>query len=212
MALGLGLTVAYVLSILDGGSLLHGPSSAVALAHGAVPLELSIEAVFLTPFLHGSLPQLLADLLALAIFAPNLEDAMGSLRFLAFYLLAGILALGLLVLFAPNSPVPALGASGAVAGLLGGYLALYPRARVIGLVPIPLFATIVEVPAVLWIGVWVLAQVWFGLAGLTGPTGHDWGVAFAAHLGTLLAGAFAVRLFARHALLDRKPPPPRPVY
>lgn len=177
-----------------------------------MPIELHLEAVFLAPFLHGSLPQLLVDLLALAIFAPNLEDATGRLRFLAFYLLAGILALGLLILFAPNSRVPALGATGAVAGVLGGYLALYPRARVISLVPIPFFATIVEVPAVLLLAAWIGAQVWFGLAGLTGPVQGDWGVAFAAHLGAFLLGVLAVRLFAQRELLALKAPPTRPVY
>jgi len=173
----------------------------------------SVAAYLLAPFLHGSLPQLLADLLALAIFAPNVEDATGRLRFLAFYLLAGILALGPLVLFAPHSRTPALGASGAVAGLLGGYLALYPRARVISLVPVPFFATIVEVPAVLLIGAWLLAQAGFGLADLTGPGGQgDWGLAFAAHLGAFIFGALAVRLFAQRELLALKPPPTRPVY
>lgn len=137
---------------------------------------------------------------------------MGPLRFLAFYLLGGILSLGLLVLFAPNSHLPELGACGALAAALGGYLALFPRARVISLVPIPFFATIVEVPAVLVICVWLGAQVWFGLAGLAGTTDHDWGIAFAAHTGALLAGALGVRLFAQRALLDRKRPPPRPVY
>lgn len=201
-----------MLSILHDGSLVHGPSREVALRHGAVPVELSLEAVLLAPFLHGSLPQLVADLLALAIFAPNLEDAMGRLRFLGFYMLGGILALGLLVLFAPNSHIPALGGCGAVACLLGGYLALYPRARVISLVPIPFFTTIVEVPALLLIGAWLGVQVWFGLAALTGPVQGDWGLAFAAHLGAFLIGALAVHVFAQRELLALKPPPPRSVY
>ncbi|HTZ87610.1 MAG TPA: rhomboid family intramembrane serine protease [Solirubrobacteraceae bacterium] len=212
LALVLASLVAYVLSVLDGGSFVHGPSAQVALAHGAVPNELDAEGVFLAPFLHGSLPQLLADLLALAIFAPNVEDAMGRVRFLAFYLLGGILALGLLILLAPNSHVPALGAVGAVAWVLGGYLALYPRARVISLVPIPFFATIVEVPAILLLGAWLLVQVWFGLADLTGPLERDWGITFGVHLGAFLLGVFAIRLFAQRELLARKRPPLRPVY
>jgi membrane associated rhomboid family serine protease len=137
---------------------------------------------------------------------------MGPLRFLAFYLLCGILALGLVVLLAPNSHVPALGASGAVAGVLGGYLACYPRARVISLFPIPFFATIVEVPAVLLAGVWLLSGVWWGLADLTGPVRGDWGIAFAADLLLLPLGALLVRAFAQPQLIAAKRPPSQAVY
>ncbi len=168
--------------------------------------------MFSSIFLHASFLALLANLIALAIFGLNVEDAMGRLRFLAFFLLGGIVSLGLTVLFAPNSTAPVLGASGAVATVLGGYLVLYPRAHVFSLALIPFLATVVELPAVLLLGLWLLVQIWFGLAGLTRPLHHDWGIAFAAQLGAFALGAFSVRLFARRERLLAKAPPPRPVY
>ncbi|HEX3909661.1 MAG TPA: rhomboid family intramembrane serine protease [Solirubrobacteraceae bacterium] len=212
VALVLGLIVVYVLSILHGGSFFGGPSRHVALQYGAIPAQLTLGSAFSSIFLHGSFLALLANLIALAIFGLNLEDALGRLRYLAFFLLGGIVSLGLLALFAPNSTVPVLGASGAVAAVLGGYLVLYPRARVVSLALIPFLATIVELPALLLLGLWLIVQVWFGLAGLTGPVHHDWGVAFAAQLGAFMLGALSVPLFAQRERLLAKRPPPRPVY
>ncbi len=213
-ALVLANVVVYLLAIVHGGGFLDGPSRAVALRHGAIPAELSVGAAFSSTFIPASLLQLLANSIALALFGLNVEDATGRLRFLAFYLLGALVALALTVLFAPSSRVPQLGGSGAVAAVLGAYLLLYPRARVIGVALIPFLATIVEVPAVLLIGVWLLVQLWIGLAGLAGPIHGGWAIAYAAQCGALLAGALAIQPFAdsERRAAKRRPPPPQPVY
>jgi len=105
--------------------------------------------------------------------------------------------------------VPTIGASGAIAAVLGGYILLYPRARVLSLVFIVFFFTIIEVPAVFLLGFWFLEQLWFGLSGLTGPIGGGEGVAYFAHVGGFAFGLAAIRLFARRV---RRPPPAPPVY
>ncbi len=156
-------------------------------------------------FVGGSFLQIFANILALVIFGPSVEDAMSRPRFLAFYVLGGLAALALAVAVAPNSTAPLLGASGAVGAVLGGYLLLHPRARVITLIFIIFFFTIVELPALALLGLWVLAQVWFGLAGLAGPLGGSGGIAYFAQItGGLLFGALAIRAFAS------RPPTPGP--
>jgi membrane associated rhomboid family serine protease len=214
IALVLANVVVYVIAIVHGGSFLDGPSRAVALQHGAIPAQLSLGAVFSSIFIHGSFLQLFANSIALALFGLNVEDALGRARFLAFYVLGALVALALTVLFAPNSHVPQLGSSGAVAAVLGAYLLLYPRARVIGVALIPFMATIVEVPAVLLIGVWLLVQLWVGLAGLAGPIDGGWAIAYAAQCGALLLGALAIRPLANdeRRAAKRRQPPPQPVY
>lgn len=214
IALVLANVVVYVIAIVHGGSFLDGPSRAVALQHGAIPAQLSLGAVFSSIFIHGSFLQLFANSIALALFGLNVEDALGRARFLAFYVLGALVALALTVLFAPNSHVPQLGSSGAVAAVLGAYLLLYPRARVIGVALIPFMATIVEVPATLLIGAWLLAQVWLGLAGLIGPIGGDWALAYAGQIGALMLARPAMRVFVDRAryTAKRRQPPPQPVY
>ena len=187
---------------------------ATALLPPFPPQPATWQTVFSSIFLHGSFVVLLANCAALALFGLNVEDALGRLRFLAFYVLGALVALALTVLFAPNSHVPQLGATGATAAVLGAYLALYPRARVIGLALIPFLATIVEVPAALLIGVWLLVQLWIGAAGLNGPIDGRWAVAYAAQCCALLLGALLVRPLAdsERRAAKRRPPPPQPVY
>jgi membrane associated rhomboid family serine protease len=167
------------------------------------------ETVFASMFMHGSFLHIFGNMLFLVIFGPNVEDATGRLRYLAFYLLGGLVALGAQVLVSPDSTAPTLGASGAIAAVLGGYLLLYPRARVLTLVFIVFFVTIVEVPAVFLLGFWFLEQLYFGAAGLASPVGGGEGVAYFAHIGGFAFGLALIRLFARHR---KAPPPPRPVY
>ena len=102
------------------------------------------------------------------------------------------------VLVRPDSTAPTLGASGAIAAVLGGYLVLYPRARIVSLVFIVFFVTIVEIPAVLLLGFWFLTQLYFGAAGLASPVGGGEGVAYFAHIGGFAFGLLLIRLFARH--------------
>jgi len=160
-------------------------------------------------FLHGSFLHLFGNMLFLAIFGPTIEDALGRLRFAAFYLLGGIVALFAQVLVRPDSTAPTLGASGAIAAVLGGYLVLYPRARILSLVFIVFFVTIIEIPAVVILGFWFLTQLYFGAAGLTSPVGGGEGVAYFAHIGGFAFGLILIRLF----LGRRKAQTPRlPVY
>jgi membrane associated rhomboid family serine protease len=166
------------------------------------------ETTFTSMFLHGSFLHILGNMVFLAIFGPTVEDRVGRMRFTAFYLLGGLVALVAQVLVDPSSTGPTLGASGAIAAVLGGYLLLYPRARVLTLVFIVFFVTLVEVPAVFLLGFWFLEQLYFGLGGLASPLGGGQGVAYFAHIGGFAFGLLAIRLFARR----RTPAPPRPVY
>jgi membrane associated rhomboid family serine protease len=166
------------------------------------------ETVITSMFLHGSFLHIFGNMLFLAIFGPTVEDAVGRLRFPAFYLLGGLVALGAQVLVDPSSTAPTLGASGAIAAVLGGYILLYPRARILTLVFIIFFATIVEVPAMFLLGFWFLEQLYFGAAGLASPLGGGEGVAYFAHIGGFAFGLLVIRLFA----LRRRAEPPLPVY
>jgi membrane associated rhomboid family serine protease len=168
------------------------------------------ETAFTSMFLHGGFLHIAGNMLFLAIFGPNVEDAVGYLRYIVFYLVGGLVALGAQVLVDPNSMVPTLGASGAIAAVLGGYILLYPRARILTLVFIVFFVTLVELPAVVVLGFWFLEQIYFGAAGLATPTGGGSGVATFAHIGGFLFGLAVIRLLARK---PRPEPPPRlPVY
>jgi membrane associated rhomboid family serine protease len=164
--------------------------------------------IFTAMFMHGGFLHIIGNMLFLWIFGNNVEDAMGPLKFLVFYLLSGIAALALQVAFNTDSTVPTIGASGAIAGVLGGYILLYPRARVLTLIFLIFFVTFIEVPAVLVLGLWFLQQLYFGVADLSDPTGG--GVAYFAHIGGFAFGLIFVRVFATRM---RRPPEPRlPVY
>jgi membrane associated rhomboid family serine protease len=160
---------------------------------GGIP---TVASLFTAMFTHSGLLHLGGNMLFLWIFGNNVEDAMGKLKFIAFYLLGGLAAIGGQVLIDPNSVVPTLGASGAIAAVLGGYILLYPRAKVLSLVFIILFVGVFEIPAVLFLGVWFAEQILFGTAGLTNPTGGGGGVAYFAHIGGFAFGLLFIRLFA----------------
>ncbi len=167
------------------------------------------ETVFTSMFMHGSILHIGGNMLFLWIFGNNVEDAMGPVKFFGFYILGGLAALALQVAVGPNSTAPTIGASGAIAGVLGGYIVLYPRARVLTLVFIILFFTVIELPAWVMLGIWFAEQAIFGAAGLTNPAGGGGGVAYFAHVGGFAFGLLTVRLLARR----RKQIPPRlPVY
>jgi membrane associated rhomboid family serine protease len=174
----------------------------------AGPQPATWETVFSSMFLHAGFLHIFGNMLFLAIFGPTVEDAMGRARFVAFYLIAGLVALAAQVLVDPGSSAPTLGASGAIAGVLGGYLLLYPRARILTLVFVVFFVTIVEVPAVLLLGFWFFEQLYVGLYGLASPVASGEGVAYFAHIGGFAFGLLAIRLFARR----RPTQPPLPVY
>ena len=169
----------------------------------------TILTVFSAMFMHGGLLHIGGNMLFLWIFGNNVEDSMGRIRFAIFYVLGGLAALALQIAVGPDSAVPTLGASGAIAAVLGGYILLYPRARVLTLFFIILFFTIVEIPATLVLGLWFVEQILFGAIDLTNPTGGGGGVAYFAHIGGFAFGLLTIRLFARRA---KSVPPRFPVY
>jgi membrane associated rhomboid family serine protease len=150
--------------------------------------------------MHGGLLHIGGNMLFLWIFGNNIEDSMGRLTFVAFYLLGGLAALGLQVVTDPNSMVPTVGASGAIAGVLGAYARLYPRARVVTLVFIVIIFTVVTLPALLVLGLWFLLQL---LPAFSEPiTGAGGGVAYFAHIGGFLFGVLLIKLFAKNVHED----------
>jgi membrane associated rhomboid family serine protease len=153
--------------------------------------------VFTSMFLHASWIHILGNMLFLWIFGNNIESSMGRLRFLLFYLLAGIVACYSQALISPSETGPTLGASGAIAGVLGGYLVLYPRARVLTLVFLIFFVTLVEVPAIIILGVWFLLQALPAVGQVATPdVVGSGGVAYLAHVGGFIVGLALIKLFA----------------
>ncbi|MDR7523127.1 MAG: rhomboid family intramembrane serine protease [Armatimonadota bacterium] len=146
-------------------------------------------------FLHGNWVHLGGNMLYLWVFGDNVEDAMGHGSFLVFYLAAGVLAALAHVATQPTSTVPLIGASGAIAGVLGAYLVLYPRARILSLVFFGIFIRFVELPAALVLGLWFLLQLAEGLWALGAPAVTM--VAWWAHVGGFIAGAVLVPIFVR---------------
>jgi membrane associated rhomboid family serine protease len=169
--------------------------------------------IFTSMFMHGSLLHLGGNMLFLWIFGNNIEDSMSRFRFVAFYLLGGLVALGAQVLVDPESAVPTVGASGAIAAVLGGYALLYPRARVITLVFIVIIFTIIELPALLVLGLWILLQLFLGASELNQPVGGgEGGVAYFAHIGGFVFGMLLIKLFANDVHEDYERAHRLPVY
>lgn len=153
-----------------------------------------LETLFTSMFLHGGWLHVLGNLWTLAIFGDNVEDRMGHVRFLAFYLVCGVVAGGAHVYFHPDSTVPTIGASGSIAGVMGAYFVLYPRARVITLIPLLFYPLFVELPAFVFLGLWFTSQLLSGTAALTTPEAAG-GIAFLAHVGGFAAGLLLHWLF-----------------
>ena len=227
--------VVYLLAIRHGGSFFGGPSGFEAVKYGAIPKALTHcltenlvvqpqtvvcthgsppgslptwATVFTAMFMHASFLHIAGNMLFLWIFGNNVEDAMGPIKYILFYLVGGIAALALQTAVNPSDVAPTLGASGAIAAVLGGYIVLYPRARVLTLIFIILFFTVIELPAIVLLGLWFLQQAVFGAAGLTSPSAGG-GVAYFAHVGGFVFGLLAVRLLATRR---RQIPPPYPAY
>jgi membrane associated rhomboid family serine protease len=169
--------------------------SGVSGSAGAQPA--TILTAFSAMFMHGGLLHLGGNMLFLWIFGNNVEDSMGPVRYVVFYLLGGIAALAGQVLVDPSSTVPTLGASGAIAAVLGGYILLYPRARVLTVIFVIIFFTLVEIPAVFVLGFWFVTQILYGAADLSDPTGGGGGVAYFAHIGGFVFGLATIRAFAQ---------------
>jgi membrane associated rhomboid family serine protease len=165
--------------------------------------------VWLTPFtamfMHGGLLHLGGNMLFLWIFGNNVEDSMGRVRYVAFYLLGGLAAFAIQIAVDTNSGVPNLGASGAIAAVLGGYILLYPHARVLTFVFVIFFFTVVELPAAIVLGIWIVLQLFDATNGSAGAAG----VAVFAHIGGFAFGLLTVKLFAMRI---KDTPPRLPVW
>jgi membrane associated rhomboid family serine protease len=229
--------VVYLLAIRHGGSLISGPTPQQEVRYGAIPFALTHpgdqcglvqngqaiacikgtlpgaipawQTVFTAMFMHASIIHIGGNMLFLWIFGNNVEDSMGPVKFFLFYILGGISALALQVAIDPSSPIPTLGASGAIAAVLGGYIVLYPRARVLTLVIIILFFTVIELPALVMLGIWFAEQAVFAATGLTTATGASGGVAYFAHVGGFIFGLATIKLLATRR---RQIPSRSPVY
>jgi len=180
------------------------------LSYAAVPAELfrpgtvvgdpgvpNTVTVFTSMFLHGSVMHLGGNMLYLWIFGNNIEDVMGHARFILFYLLCGVAAMFGHAVTAPESTVPMIGASGAISGVLGAYLLLFPQARVQVLILLGIFVRIVPIPAVYVLGFWIVMQVLNGAFNWGGPDG---GVAWFAHIGGFAVGLALIKVFKRRSV------------
>lgn len=162
---------------------------AIQLGPGPQPIQLTILSAM---FMHGGWAHLGGNMLYLWIFGDNVEDAMGHVKFLVFYLLCGLAATLAHILSAPNSLIPSLGASGAIAGVLGGYLILYPIQRIKVLFG---YIGIIEMPAVIVIGLWIVMQLVSGVGSIAVTDESSGGVAYWAHIGGAIAGLILVWRF-----------------
>ncbi|TFH35606.1 MAG: rhomboid family intramembrane serine protease [Anaerolineales bacterium] len=203
-----GIIAINVLVFLFQSSLSERGFSLVLQSFGLTPANFSFFAplqwitIFSSMFMHGGWFHLISNMWTLYIFGDNVEDRMGPLRYVAFYLLAGTIAAFTHILISQNLDVPTVGASGAVAGVLGAYFVLFPSARVMTFIPIFILPWFVEIPAFFYLGVWFFSQVANGL--MVGGQGLS-GIAWWAHIGGFGVGLLLVRWFARR-------PPPGEIY
>ena len=207
-----GLIAANVLTYFYQFSLSLGPgaegahaATAVVFEFGLIPCRITdlcrapaelpspYVTVLTSMFLHGGLFHLAGNMLYLWIFGNNVEDSMGSGRFVVFYLLCGVVAAAAQTWSDPGSRVPMIGASGAISGILGAYLLLYPHARILTLVTFGFFIQFIHVPALIVIGFWAVVQFLNGLVTFTAP--QRGGVAWLAHVGGFIAGLLLIHLF-----------------
>lgn len=149
-------------------------------------------------FMHGGWLHLGGNMLYLWIFGDNVEDKLGHIRFLVFYLLCGIAASALHIFLEPTSTVPTIGASGAISGILGAYILMFPKARILTLIPIFIFIKIVELPAYIILGLWFILQFFNGMLSLGYATAGAGGIAWWAHIGGFIAGLLLVFPFRKY--------------
>ncbi len=188
----------------------YGAIPAVIFGRESLPPEvMAVPASFTlitSMFLHGGLLHLIGNMLYLWIFGNNIEDAMGHVRFLLFYLVCGVIAAMSHAMLDPGSVMPMIGASGAISGVLGAYLLLYPRARVLVLIPLGFLFWRMYVPAGFVLGFWFVFQL---LSGAVSVGGGGGGVAWFAHIGGFLAGMFLIGFFKRRSVRFFNPAPRR---
>ena len=183
---------------------------------GAIPAGTSIElgpgatcrveglgagSILTSMFMHGGWMHLIGNMWFLWVFGNNIEDSMGHFRYIIFYVLCGVLASVAHIMFAPGSTVPTVGASGAISGIMGAYMVLYPKVRVQTLIFLIVYIRIIPLTAVTVLGLWFALQLFSGV--IQGGVGGG-GVAFWAHVGGFIAGVVLIKLFARKTLVEAK--------
>jgi membrane associated rhomboid family serine protease len=162
--------------------------------YALIPDQLRLTTFITSMFLHGGWLHLIGNMWFLWVFGSHIEDAMGSAKFLIFYLISGIASGAVQFLTSLGSPVPTIGASGAIAGVMGAFLILYPRVRVLTLIFIVVFVTTIDLPAAFMLIYWFALQLLSGLGSLTSVSQAQ-GIAWFAHVGGFLAGILLVRIF-----------------
>jgi membrane associated rhomboid family serine protease len=167
----------------------------------------SLLTLFTSMFMHAGWLHILGNMLFLWVFGDNVEDALGHVRYLAFYLIAGLAASATQVALNMSDFIPSVGASGAIAGVMGAYLVMFPQARIAVVIPLFWFLGATYMPAIALIGIWFLMQLFTGVASIGYATGGGGGVAWWAHIGGFLAGLLLVNLFRAG-----RPPPRRVRY
>jgi len=156
--------------------------------------------IFSSMFMHAGLAHLGGNMLYLWIFGDNVEDSMGHGRYLLFYLVGGLVASLAHIFTNPTSQIPTVGASGAIAAVLGAYLVLYPNSRVLTIIPLGFFLRMTMIPAAIVLGLWFVFQLFSGVISMGGP--DVGGVAFWAHIGGFVAGVILAKIFARKRYPD----------
>ena len=177
-----------------------------------IPLEQAawFITLFTSMFMHGGILHIAGNMLFLWVFGNNIEDALGRVKYVLFYLAAGLVAVYSQAALDPGSTVPTIGASGAVAGVLGAYALLHPKTRVLTLIFLVFFVTLVEIPALILLGIWFVLQFIPALGQVATPeAGGGEGIAYFAHVGGFLFGLATIRLLVRR---NRDPEPRLPVY
>jgi len=167
------------------------------------PSSFQLFTVFSSMFLHGGWLHLFSNMLALYIFGDNVEDRLGSLRYLLFYLFCGAAAAFVHIFFNPGSTLPTIGASGAISGVLAAYFLFFPTARVISFVPLFFVPWLMEIPAVIYLGIWFVSQLFNGLLSVVSGAMAYGGVAWWAHVGGFVAGLLVAPLLARRRYIRR---------
>ncbi|MCD6401077.1 MAG: rhomboid family intramembrane serine protease [Anaerolineales bacterium] len=194
--IGLNIIVFVFQVMLGGYQETFIQQMAVIPAHFTTALSIGdITDIFTSMFMHGGLLHIGGNMLYLWIFGDNVEDSMGPFRYLIFYLLGGIIASLTHILTNPSSQLPTIGASGAIAAVLGAYLVLYPQSKVLTVIPLGFFVRISAIPAIIVLGLWFVLQFFSGVLSLGAV--EVGGIAFWAHIGGFVAGVILAKFFAK---------------
>jgi membrane associated rhomboid family serine protease len=170
-----------------------------------IPAEFRASTLITSMFLHGGWMHLIGNMWFLWIYGDNVEDILGKAQYLVFYLLSGVAAGVVHLVFNFDSPIPTVGASGAIAGVMGAYMLKFPHSRIVTLIPIIIFFTTVEIPAFLILIYWFAIQIFSGVGEIGRAGVQQGGVAWFAHVGGFVAGAILIKTMKTHERYHRRP-------